>query len=124
MTNTGGVSFGPGGEPLAIVLVATSGLFSSMATVPALELLAEAATLSEGASNNLVMLGSSIFGIMLTYLSNVIATPGLGILICIFIICCSVLVSPITERYARFEAIHAVVAEEVAMATTLAQTAL
>eukprot|EP00900_Chrysochromulina_parva_P010913 jgi/Chrpa1/19823/Chrysochromulina_OHIO_Genome00025609-RA len=124
VTNTGGVSFGPGGEPLAIVLVATSGLFSSMATVPALELLAEAATLSEGASNNLVMLGTQIFGIMLTYLSNVIATPGLGILICIFIICCSVIVSPITERYARFEAIHAVVAEEVAMATILEQTAL
>jgi hypothetical protein len=35
-----------------------------------------------------------------------------------------VIVSPITERYARFEAIHAVVAEEVAMATTLEQTAL
>ena len=99
----GGVRFGPGGEAPALVAVACSGLFAGMTTVPALELLAEAQTLSEGASANLVMLGIQVFAISMTALANVLATPGLGIVMLASVACCLVVGSFVTERYARLD---------------------
>ena len=102
-SDTGGVRFGPGGEWLSLFAVGMSGLFAGMAAVPALELLAEAQTLSEGASANLVMLGIQVFAITMTYLTNVFATPGLGIVMTASIFCCVVVLIFVEEVYGRLD---------------------
>ena len=100
-SDTGGAQFGPGGKWLSLFAVSTSGLFAGMTAVPALELLAEAQTLSEGASANLVMFGIQIFAILMTYLANVLSTPGLGVLMCAFAFCCLAVCLFVKEVYAR-----------------------
>ena len=74
---------------------------AGMTAVPALELLAEAQTLSEGASANLVMFGIQIFAIAMTYLTNVFATPGLGVVMCASVFCCLAVCSLVEEVYGR-----------------------
>lgn len=106
-SDTGGVNFGPGGKWLSLFAVSTSGLFAGMTTVPALELLAEAQTLSEGASANLVMFGIQVFAIIMTYLTNVLATPGLGTLMCVFAFCCLFICLFVKEAYARLNGMDA-----------------
>lgn len=106
-SDTGGAEFGPGGKYLSLFAVSTSGLFAGMTAVPALELLAEAQTLSEGASANLVMFGIQIFAILMTYLTNVLSTPGLGVLMCAFAFCCLAVCIFVKEMYARLDGMEA-----------------
>ena len=98
-----GVRFGPGGEYLSLFAVSLSGLFAGMTATPALELLAEAQTLSEGASANLVMFGIQIFAIIVTYLTNVLATQGLSVVLCVSVFCCIVVLLFVKEVYLRLD---------------------
>ena len=93
-----GVRFGPGGEYLSLFAVSLSGLFAGMTATPALELLAEAQTLSEGASANLVMFGIQIFAIIVTYLTNILATQGLSVVLCVSVFCCIVVLLFVTQH--------------------------
>ena len=77
----GGVHFSFGGKGLAVSTIAMSGLFAGACVAPAMELLAEAQVLSEGASANVTMLLIQIFAIAFTALVDVLAAPALHLLV-------------------------------------------
>ena len=93
----------PNNPPTPHLSPCISPMFAGMTATPALELLAEAQTLSEGASANLIMFGIQIFAIIVTYLTNILATPGLGVILCVFVFCCIAILLFVKEVYLRLD---------------------
>jgi len=100
-----GIHFHFGGAVGAFVVVTSSGLFAGASVVPAMELLAEAQYLSEGASANLTMLLIQVFATITTAIVDVFAAPAMHLLLLFSSVACLGITACVREDYARLDSL-------------------